>query len=120
MQRLSEFCDEFLVHGVDVEGKQVGILVRGLIGRSVGGWVKVGWETDGTWRGMADRSPRLTARRPKEDLVVLLGEASPLPVTYAGGARSIEDLERVTELGKGKVRKTGGGVPAAVTPSSDD
>lgn len=35
--------------------------------------------------------------------MVLLGEASPLPVTYAGGARSIEDLERVTELGKGKV-----------------
>ena len=32
-----------------------------------------------------------------------MGEASPLPVTYAGGARSIEDLERVTELGKGKV-----------------
>lgn len=40
----------------------------------------------------------------QEDLVILLGEISPLPVTYAGGARSIEDLQRVTELGKGKVR----------------
>ena len=39
----------------------------------------------------------------QEDLVILLGEISPLPVTYAGGARSIEDLQRVTELGKGKV-----------------
>lgn len=41
--------------------------------------------------------------------MVLLGEISPLPVTYAGGARSIEDLERVTELGKGKVRTGEGG-----------
>jgi len=40
----------------------------------------------------------------QEDLVVLLGDISPLPVTYAGGARSIEDLQRVTELGRGKVR----------------
>ena len=39
----------------------------------------------------------------QEDLVILLGEISPLPVTYAGGARSIEDLRRVTELGNGKV-----------------
>lgn len=45
-----------------------------------------------------------TSHTQKEDLVVLLGEISPLPVTYAGGARRIEDLERVTELGKGKVR----------------
>lgn len=28
MTRLSEYCDEFLVHGVDVEGMRVGILVR--------------------------------------------------------------------------------------------
>ena len=25
---LAQFCDEFLVHGVDVEGKQAGIQVR--------------------------------------------------------------------------------------------
>ena len=43
-------CAEFLVHGVDVEGMQLGV---------------------------------------DEDLIRLLGEASPLPVTYAGGVRSL-------------------------------
>lgn len=28
LQHLSQFCDEFLVHGVDVEGMRQGILVR--------------------------------------------------------------------------------------------
>jgi hypothetical protein len=41
------------------------------------------------------------------DLVERLGDWSPIPVTYAGGARSIADLELVTELGKGKVRVGG-------------
>merc|ERR1740136_272177 len=45
---LSRYCDEFLVHGVENEGKRCGIL---------------------------------------EDLVVLLGEHSPISVTYAGGER---------------------------------
>jgi len=79
---LSEYCDEFLVHGVDVEGKMSGI---------------------------------------EEDLVRLLGEASPLPTTYAGGARSIEDLDRVNRLGRGRIDLTigsaldifGGDVPYA-------
>jgi phosphoribosylformimino-5-aminoimidazole carboxamide ribotide isomerase len=39
-------------------------------------------------------------------LVEDLGEWSPLPVTYAGGANSLEDLERVTRLGQGKVDLT--------------
>jgi len=43
-------CAEFLVHGVDVEGKQLGV---------------------------------------DEELVRLLGAASPLPVTYAGGVRTL-------------------------------
>ena len=43
-----------------------------------------------------------------EDLVRLLGQESPLPVTYAGGARAIEDLERVAELSAGKVDLTFG------------
>jgi phosphoribosylformimino-5-aminoimidazole carboxamide ribotide isomerase len=63
------YCDEFLVHGVDVEGKQCGIL---------------------------------------EDLVVLLGKYSPVPVTYAGGVRSLADLDHVQELGQGKVDCTVG------------
>lgn len=67
LELLAKYCDEFLVHGVDVEGKQCGIL---------------------------------------EDLVVLLGDHSPVPVTYAGGVRSIQDMERVSSLGNGKVDLT--------------
>lgn len=40
------------------------------------------------------------------DLVGKLGEWSPVPVTYAGGASSLADLERVAELGGGKVDLT--------------
>jgi hypothetical protein len=47
---LAASCDEFLVHGVDVEGMQLGI---------------------------------------DDKLVQLLGEWSPIPVTYAGGARTL-------------------------------
>lgn len=60
---LSTYCSEFLVHGVDVEGKRAGI---------------------------------------EEDLVVLLGqfaESSGVPVTYAGGVRSLDDMELVRRLG---------------------
>jgi phosphoribosylformimino-5-aminoimidazole carboxamide ribotide isomerase len=64
---LADYCDEFLVHGVDVEGKQCGIL---------------------------------------EDLVALLGEHSPVPVSYAGGARSIQDMEMVEQIGHGKLDLT--------------
>jgi phosphoribosylformimino-5-aminoimidazole carboxamide ribotide isomerase len=67
--RLSEFCAEFLVHGVDVEGMRVGVM---------------------------------------EDLVEKLGQWSPIPVTYAGGARSLEDLELVERLGRGRVDLTVG------------
>jgi phosphoribosylformimino-5-aminoimidazole carboxamide ribotide isomerase len=69
LQTLAKYCDEFLVHGVDVEGKQCGIL---------------------------------------EDLVVLLGQHSPVPVTYAGGVRSVEDLDLVHRLGNGSVDVTVG------------
>jgi phosphoribosylformimino-5-aminoimidazole carboxamide ribotide isomerase len=41
-----------------------------------------------------------------EGLVCLLGEFSPIPCTYAGGARSIQDLARVTELGAERVDLT--------------
>jgi phosphoribosylformimino-5-aminoimidazole carboxamide ribotide isomerase len=40
------------------------------------------------------------------ELVTRLGEWSPLPVTYAGGANSITDLETVTQLGQGRVDLT--------------
>jgi len=67
LNSLGEYCSEFLVHGVENEGKRCGIL---------------------------------------EDLVVLLGESCPVPVTYAGGVRDLEDLERVKQLGKGRVSVT--------------
>lgn len=64
LEQLSNYCDEFLVHGADVEGRRMGIEVA---------------------------------------LVELLAEWSPVPVTYAGGAKDLADLERVKVLGKGRV-----------------
>mmetsp|Transcript_11230 Transcript_11230/g.33711 ORF Transcript_11230/g.33711 Transcript_11230/m.33711 type:complete len:301 (-) Transcript_11230:275-1177(-) len=66
---LAKQCDEFLVHGVDVEGKQLGI---------------------------------------DEELVALLGAHCPCPVTYAGGARTLDDLRWVDQVGKGHVDITVG------------
>jgi phosphoribosylformimino-5-aminoimidazole carboxamide ribotide isomerase len=43
-----------------------------------------------------------------EELVVNLSEWSPIPVTYAGGARSLEDVEKVERLGEGRVDLTVG------------
>jgi phosphoribosylformimino-5-aminoimidazole carboxamide ribotide isomerase len=43
-----------------------------------------------------------------EELVALLGNISPLPCTYAGGGRALEDLDRVAELSGGRVDLTFG------------
>ena len=67
MNRLADFCAEFLVHAVDVEG-----LCRGI-----------------------DR-----------ELVANLAAWSPLPVTYAGGANSLADLQEVTRVGQGRIHLT--------------
>ena len=40
------------------------------------------------------------------ELVARLGEWTPLPTTYAGGASSLADLETVTRAGKGKIDLT--------------
>jgi phosphoribosylformimino-5-aminoimidazole carboxamide ribotide isomerase len=40
------------------------------------------------------------------DLVEKLGQWTPIPTTYAGGANSVSDLETVTRLGNGKVDLT--------------
>lgn len=64
---LSRYCDEFLVHAADVEGKQ---------------------------QGMDD------------DLIVFLAKHSPIPVTYAGGARSLADLEHCRQISDGKIDLT--------------
>ena len=41
-----------------------------------------------------------------KELVAKLGEWSPIPTTYAGGAASLTDLEDVTRLGKGRIDLT--------------
>jgi len=40
------------------------------------------------------------------ELVEKLGQWSPIPMTYAGGANSLADLEAVTQLGQGRVHLT--------------
>jgi len=40
------------------------------------------------------------------ELVEILGQSSPIPATYAGGASSLSDLEEVTRLGRGRVDLT--------------
>jgi len=42
----------------------------------------------------------------QQDLVELLGQYSPIPATYAGGAREFSDLDLVKELGRGRVDLT--------------
>jgi phosphoribosylformimino-5-aminoimidazole carboxamide ribotide isomerase len=67
LRELARWCDEFLVHAVDVEG-----LCRGV----------------------------------DLELVERLGRGSPIPVTYAGGARALRDLEEVARAGAGRVDLT--------------
>lgn len=82
LERLADYCSEYLVHGVDVEGKSQGI---------------------------------------QEDLIAVLGEHSPLPVTYAGGVARLSDLDLVKALGNNRVDLTigsaldifGGNIPYA-------
>lgn len=64
LDTLSGHCSEFLVHGVDVEGKSAGM---------------------------------------EEELVRILGEWAEIPVTYAGGIASLEDLERFRKVSGGKL-----------------
>lgn len=69
MDRLSAYCDEFLVHGVDVEGRCKGI---------------------------------------EADLVAVLGRMEGLPVTYAGGISSQDDIDQIEALGNAKIDFTVG------------
>ena len=67
LDELSEYCDEFLIHAVDVEGKAEGI---------------------------------------EYDLVKMLGDWGKIPVTYAGGVHSYDDIEKIKELGNNKLNVT--------------
>jgi len=69
LELLSKYCDEFLVHGVDVEGKKQGIEL---------------------------------------ELVEKLAKWSKIPVTYAGGIRTFEDINMINKIGKGLIHYTVG------------
>jgi phosphoribosylformimino-5-aminoimidazole carboxamide ribotide isomerase len=69
LEKLARYCDEFLVHAVEVEGKRQGI---------------------------------------DAELVCLMADASPVPATYAGGIRSIDDLEAVRTAGRNRIDATVG------------
>ena len=61
---LAEYCDEFLVHGVDVEGKSSGVEL---------------------------------------ELVKILADWNKIPITYAGGIGSIEDLKEFEKVSGAKL-----------------
>ncbi len=61
---ISQYCDEFLVHGVDVEGKSSGVEL---------------------------------------ELVKILADWNKIPITYAGGIGSMEDLKTFETMSEGKL-----------------
>lgn len=69
LERLAGYCDEFLIHAVDVEGRAQGI---------------------------------------ETELVRMLGQWNGLPITYAGGVHSYEDLILLKELGNDRLNVTVG------------
>ena len=64
LNELAEYCDEFLVHGVDVEGKSSGVEL---------------------------------------ELVKILANWNEIPLTYAGGIGSMEDLREFEKVSEGKL-----------------
>ncbi|MCR4643598.1 MAG: phosphoribosylformimino-5-aminoimidazole carboxamide ribotide isomerase [Lachnospiraceae bacterium] len=67
LKELEEYAAEYLVHAVDVEGKQHGI---------------------------------------EEEVAHILGAYEGLPVTYAGGVHSLEDIDILRQAGRGRVNVT--------------
>ncbi len=69
IERLEQYCDEFLVHAVDVEGKCAGI---------------------------------------EKKVIEILTDSVSIPVTYAGGIHSIEDIAYIESAGKKRIDFTVG------------
>ena len=67
MEKLHSYCDEFLVHAVNVEGTGTGV---------------------------------------DEDLLQILAKESEIPITYAGGIGSYEDIKKIKKTGKNRVNYT--------------
>lgn len=64
LEKLSGYCDEFLIHGVDVEGKGAGMEV---------------------------------------ELVKMLSDYDKIPITYAGGIASMEQIEQFGKISNKKL-----------------
>ncbi|MBO6214469.1 MAG: phosphoribosylformimino-5-aminoimidazole carboxamide ribotide isomerase [Lachnospiraceae bacterium] len=67
LDELSGYCDEFLIHAAEVEGRQGGI---------------------------------------DEELCEILSEWDGIPITYAGGVGSYDDILTLKRIGKGKINLT--------------
>ena len=67
IQEIEQYCDELLIHAVDVEGKRSGM---------------------------------------QEELVRDLAKWTTIPTTYAGGVRSLEDLQKFEQIANGKLHVT--------------
>ena len=67
MEKLGAYCDEFLIHAVDVEGKASGI---------------------------------------EKELASILGAWDGIPITYAGGVGSLDDVEILKRLGNHRLDVT--------------
>ena len=67
IQMIEQYCNELLIHAVDVEGKRSGM---------------------------------------QEELVRDLADWTTIPTTYAGGVRSLEDLQNFKKLAHGKLHVT--------------
>jgi len=69
LEKLAGYCEEFLIHAVDIEGKQAGI---------------------------------------DTDLIKIMAKYSPIPAVYAGGVRSLEDIDLIRETGQNRIDYTVG------------
>lgn len=67
IREMEQYCDELLIHAVDVEGKRSGM---------------------------------------QEELVRDLAQWTSIPTTYAGGVRSLEDLQKFEQMTNGKLHVT--------------
>ena len=67
LDMLNDYCDEYLIHAVDVEGRASGIEHR---------------------------------------LAGILGDWARIPMTYAGGVASFQDLRELKRLGRGRIDVT--------------
>ena len=65
--KLSNYCDEFLIHAAEVEGKQGGI---------------------------------------DEELAAILAQWDGIPITYAGGVGSYDDIMTLKQIGHGRINLT--------------